>query len=311
MVRRYSRLWERLGEVLIAIISLVSILFIVLIMVFILKEALAVFFKPSVRSEASLRELFLKTVWQPTSEPRKYSLLPLIVGTLKINFVSLLIALPLGMLSALFVSEKASDKLREFIKPTIELLAGIPSVVIGFFCLTKVASWLAHVYHYTWLQEMFTPTRLNALVGGIGISIAVMPITFTLCEEAIHNVPESYRVASMALGATRWQTALRIVIPTAAPGLLAASLLSFGRAWGETMIALMATGNAPILDWNIFHSVRTLSANVAAEMPEAVVGSSHYHVLFFIGFILLIVSFVVNCLSQLAISSLQRKFVGG
>jgi phosphate transport system permease protein len=258
-----------------------------------------------------LRELFLKTVWQPISEPPKYSLLPLIVGTLKINFVSLLIALPLGMLSALFVSEKASDKLREFIKPTIELLAGIPSVVIGFFCLTKVASWLAHVYHYTWLQEMFTPTRLNALVGGIGISIAVMPITFTLCEEAIHNVPESYRVASMALGATRWQTALRIVIPTAAPGLLAASLLSFGRAWGETMIALMATGNAPILDWNIFHSVRTLSATVAAEMPEAVVGSSHYHVLFFIGFILLIVSFVVNCLSQLAISSLQRKFVGG
>jgi phosphate transport system permease protein len=311
MVRRYSRLWERLGEVLIAIISLVSILFIVLIMVFILKEALAVFFKPYVRSEVSLRELFLKTVWQPISEPPKYSLLPLIIGTLKINFVSLLIALPLGMLSALFVSEKASDKLREFIKPTIELLAGIPSVVIGFFCLTKVASWLAHVYHYTWLQEMFTPTRLNALVGGIGISIAVMPITFTLCEEAIHNVPESYRVASMALGATRWQTALRIVIPTAAPGLLAASLLSFGRAWGETMIALMATGNAPILDWNIFHSVRTLSATAAAEMPEAVVGSSHYHVLFFIGFILLIVSFVVNCLSQLAISNLQRKFVGG
>ncbi|MCS7252767.1 MAG: phosphate ABC transporter permease subunit PstC [Armatimonadota bacterium] len=302
---------ERIGETSIFIISLASILLIMLMAIFILKEGLMVFINPSIRAEVNFRELFLKTVWQPISEVPKYSLLPLIAGTLKTSFVALLIALPLGMLAALFISECAPKWLSEFVKPTIELLAAIPSVVIGFFCLMKVASWLAHAYEIKWLHDALTPHRLNTLVGGIGISIAVVPITFTLCEEAFHGVPESYRAASIALGATKWQTALGVVIPTAMPGVIAAILLSFGRAWGETMIALMATGNAPLLDLNILHSVRTLAATVGAEMPEVVVGSSHYHVLFLIGTILLSISFTVNGLSQLAISSLRKKLTGG
>lgn len=308
---RPVRWHERVGETIILIISLASILLIILMGLFILKEALVVFTNPSIRAEANFRELFLKTTWQPISEPPKYSLLPLIVGTLKTSFVALLIALPLGMLAALFISECAPRWLSELVKPTAELLASIPSVVIGFFCLMKVASWLAHVYEIEWLNNALTPCRLNALLGGIGISIAVVPITFTLCEEAFHGVPEGYRIASVALGATKWQTAFGVVIPTAMPGIIAATLLSFGRAWGETMIALMATGNAPMLDWNILHSARTLAATIGAEMPEAVVGSSHYHVLFLIGAILLTVSFTINGVSQMAISALRKKLAGG
>ncbi len=306
-----ERWHERVGEAAILVISLASILLIVLVGIFVLKEAIVVFINPSIRAQVSFRELFLKMAWQPTSEPPKYSLLPLVVGTLKTSLVALFIALPLGMLAALFISECAPKWLGEFVKPIAELLASIPSVVIGFFCLMRVASWVAHVYEIEWLREAFTPSRLNALVGGIGISIAVVPITFTLCEEALHSVPESYRVASIALGATKWQTALGVAIPTAMPGVIAAALLSFGRAWGETMIALMATGNAPMLDWNIFHSARTLAATIGAEMPEAVVGSSHYYVLFLIGAILLSVSFIVNGVSQLTISKLRRKITGG
>ncbi|HID08444.1 MAG TPA: phosphate ABC transporter permease subunit PstC [Armatimonadetes bacterium] len=292
-------------------VAFTAVISVLLILIFIIKEALPVLFNAEIKSEANFREFFLKTVWQPVSEPPKYSLLPLIVGTLKTSIVAVIIATPLGIASALFISEVAPSWMREMVKPAVELLAGIPSVVVGFFCLMQVASWLSHVFQIGWLESALTPHRLNALVGGIGISLAVVPIVFTLAEDALRGVPQSYRLASLALGATQWQTALRVVAPAAMPGLIAGTLLGFGRAWGETMIALMATGNAPLLDFNIFHSTRTMAATIGAEMAEVVWGSSHYHTLFFIGALLLIVSFIINIIAQNAVMRLQKRLAGG
>lgn len=277
-----------------------------LIFVFIGKEALPILTSAEVQKEASLSKIFLpqdgRCSWQPVSEIPKYSIWPLFVGTLKVTFVAILFAVPLALGAALFTSEFAPNWLKEIIKPVIELLAGIPSVVLGFFALMVMA---------TWVQDAFGIVyRLNAVNAGIALGLAVLPIIYTMADDALNAVPRSYREASIAMGASSWQTASRIVFPAALPGILAACVLGFGRAIGETMIVLMASGNAAILSWDMAKPLRSMSATVAAELGEVVYASPHYHLLFFLGVCLFLFTFILNLCAQRFVARLQKRVLG-
>jgi phosphate transport system permease protein len=229
-------------------------------------------------------------VWMPVSDRPRYGLLPLIIGTLKITIIAILFAAPLAILAALFSAAFAPMWMREIIKPAIEILAGFPSVVIGFFALIVMATFFQHLFGYE--------TRLNAFVGGVAMALAAIPIIFTVTEDVMTAVPSTYKEASLALGASKWQTAFFVTLPAAAPGIFAAVLLGIGRIFGETMIVLMATGNAALISMNPFDSVRTLSATIGAEMAEVVFGDTHYSVLFLIGTLLFVFTFALNATAE-------------
>jgi phosphate transport system permease protein len=232
----------------------------------------------------------------------KYSLLPLLIGTLKVTLVALFIALPVAVGAAIFTSEFAPQGVREVIKPAVELLAGIPSVVLGFFALMVLA---------TWLQDTFGfQIRLNAVSAGVGLALAVIPIIYTVSEDALSAVPQSFRDGSQALGANSWQTAWRVVLPAATPGVFAACVLGAGRAIGETMIVLMASGNAATMSLNPARSFRSFSATIAAELGEVVHGDAHYRVLFFLGAALFVITFLLNLAGHAYVGRLKRKLQG-
>ncbi len=241
--------------------------------------------------------------WVPVSDKPRYGILSLIIGTFKITLISMLFAAPLAILAALYTAEFANKKMKEIIKPTIELLAGFPSVVIGFFALMVLATFLQNIFHYS--------TRLNSFVGGIAMGIAAIPIIFTITEDALTAVPRSFNEASLALGASKWQTAFFVILPAATPGIFAAILLGIGRVFGETMIALMATGNAALMDLNPFESVRTLAATIGAEMAEVVFGDTHYNVLFLIGSLLFVFTFILNAIAEFYVKGKLMKRIQG
>ena len=246
---------------------------------------------------------FLTTEWVPVSDNPRFGLFGLLIGTLKVTIIAMLIAGPLAVLAALFTSCFASKKTKEIIKPIIEMLAAFPSVVIGFFALMVLASFFQNVFGYD--------SRLNAFVGGVAMALAAIPIIYTISEDALSSIPKTYTEASLALGASKWQTAFFVVLPAATPGIFAALLLGVGRVFGETMIALMATGNAALVSSNPFESVRTFAATIGAEMAETVFGETHYSVLFFIGSLLFIFSFGLNALAEFYVKGkLIKKFQG-
>jgi len=309
---RSGALGDRIAGIVIRGSAFLAILSLILIFIFIGKEALPIFTSAEIRQEANLGKLFMsqaahvgadvEQTWQPVSDLPKYSLLPLLAGTLKVTIIAVLIAIPLAVLAALYTAEFAPPWARETIKPAIEILAGIPSVVVGFFCLMVLAGWLQSAFGWTF--------RLNAVTAGIGLSLAVIPIVYTVCEDAFSSVPQTFREGSIAMGASSWQTASRVVLPAGMPGVLAACVLGFGRAIGETMIVLMASGNAAILSLSPTDSIRTFSATIAAELGEVVVGSPHYHVLFFIGAFLFLITFVINLFGHWWVNRLQKKLQG-
>jgi phosphate transport system permease protein len=232
----------------------------------------------------------LSNTWMPVSDNPRYGLWPLFLGTLKVTVIALLFAAPLSILAAIYTSMFAKPRLREIIKPVIELLAGFPSVVIGFFALMVMATVFQNIFGYA--------SRLNAFVGGIAMGLAAIPIIYTLTEDALTAIPKTFIEASLGLGASRRQTAFYVILPAAVPGIFAAVVLGLGRIFGETMIALMATGNAAMISMNPFDSVRTLSATIGAEMAEVVFGDTHYNVLFLIGSLLFIFTFALNALAE-------------
>lgn len=242
-------------------------------------------------------------VWQPIGERPKFSFIPLFLGALKVTMIGIVIAAPIAILAAIFTTAFAPRWMREIMKPAIEILAGFPSIVIGFFCLITLASVVQGIFGNDF--------RLNSFVGGLGMSLAVIPIIFTVTEDALSAVPKYMKEASLALGASRWQTAYRVILPAATPGVFAAIILGFGRAFGETMIALMATGNAALTTVNIFDSVRTMAATIGAEMAEVPHQSVHYGVLFLIGSSLFVVTFALNATAEFYIrKKLMKKFQG-
>jgi phosphate transport system permease protein len=290
-----------------------AIVFIALIFAFVAKEAIPLFYEPEAQAEVGWSRLFLAQeygtaeaplpyVWQPVSAEPKYSLMPLFLGTLKVTLIAMLFAVPLAVAAAVYTAEFAPAWMREVIKPVVEMLAGFPSVVLGFFSLIVLASWMQDLLDLDY--------RLNVLNAGMALGLAVIPIIYTVCEDALGSVPRQLREASMALGATRAETALRIVLPAAIPGIFAGIVLGFGRAIGETMIVLMASGNAAITSWSFTEPIRTLSATIAAELAEVVFGSPHYRVLFFIGLLLFLFTLATNSLGAWVIGRWRRKLTG-
>lgn len=243
------------------------------------------------------------TEWQPVSDHPRYGLIPLLVGTLKITLIAILFAAPIAILAALFSAAFAPVWLREMIKPAVEILAGFPSVVIGFFALMVMATFFQDLFGYG--------ARLNAFIGGIAMALAAIPIIYTVTEDVMTAIPGTYKEASLALGASKWQTAYHVTLPASTPGIFAAVLLGIGRIFGETMIALMATGNAILISANPFESVRTFAATIGAEMAEVVFGDTHYSVLFLIGALLFIFTFTLNAVAEFYVKSrLLKRFQG-
>ncbi len=240
-------------------------------------------------------------IWQPVGQIKKYNIIPLLVGTLKTTLIGLLFAVPLAVGAAIYVSQLARPRVREVIKPTIEMLSGIPSVVVGFFALLVMATVLQSVFGYQ--------TRLNAFVAGIALGFAVIPVVFSIAEDALTSVPQSYTQAALALGSSKWQAAWQIVLPAALPGVFAATVLGFGRAIGETMIVLMVC-SASVISWNIFDSARSITTTIAAEMAEAVSGGPHYRILFLLGAMLFAVTFVLNLIGDVVMHRLKLKLEG-
>ena len=246
---------------------------------------------------------FFTTEWVPVSEHPRFGLIALLIGTLKVTIIAMLIAGPIAILAAIYTSCFASKRVKEIIKPIIEMLAAFPSVVIGFFALMVLATFFQDIFGYE--------SRLNAFIGGVAMALAAIPIIYTISEDALSAIPKTFTEASLALGASKWQTAFFVILPAATPGIFAALLLGVGRVFGETMIALMATGNAALLSANPFESVRTFAATIGSEMAETVFGETHYSVLFFIGSLLFIFSFALNAVAEFYVKGkLIKKFQG-
>jgi phosphate transport system permease protein len=341
--------------------------------------------------EITLRTVFGKVWYEGYSKPEyvwqstggtddfeaKFSLTPLLYGTLKGTFYALLFAVPLALLGALYVSEFMHPAVKAYVKPVVEIMAALPSVVLGFLAglwlaprvemvvpglfllplvlpvmvLAALLAWrllprgirlrfktgtevfllipvvLAGVWlsftlgglveaallggnYRGWLLAALglTYDQRNSLVVGIAMGFAVIPIIFTIAEDSLANVPQHLRAGSLALGANRWQTALRVVLPTGSPGIFSAVMIGFGRAVGETMIVLMATGNTPVMDWSIFNGFRALSANIAVELPEAPEGGTLFRVLFLAAFLLFCLTFTVNTVAELVRLRLRQKY---
>lgn len=237
--------------------------------------------------------------WNPTAPTPVYGLLPLIASTTLVSFGAMLIAIPLGIGTAAFISEYASPKLKAFLKPAIEMLAAVPSVVIGFLGIVLLGPHIAEMSNL--------PNGLNALNGAILLAIMALPTIITISEDAINSVPQTYREASYGLGASQWQTLRKVTIPAASPGIIAAIMLGLGRAIGETMTVLMATGNAAIFPKGFFDSVKTITATIAIEMGEVPYQTTHYYALFAIAIVLFFMTLIANLTGEYFINKF-RKF---
>ncbi len=239
------------------------------------------------------------TQWNPSTKFARYGILPLLVSTLLVTFGSMVIAIPLGLGTASFLSEYAPKWLRNLLKPAIELLASIPSVVIGFLGIVILGPLLAHLSGQS--------NGLNALNGSILLSIMALPTIITISDDALSSVSKTFKEASLSLGANNWQTLIQVTIPAAAPGIFAAILLGIGRAIGETMTVLMATGNSAAFPKGFYHSVRTITATIAIEMGEVPFQTTHYYALFAIATVLFLVTLMINLLGEYFITRF-RKF---
>lgn len=237
--------------------------------------------------QVTLKNFLSGTEWFPTATPAvQLGVMPLITGTLWVSFIAILIALPIGLATSIYIAEVADQKMRRFLKPVIELLAGIPSVVYGFFGLIVIVPMI---------QEIFNlPVGETALAGSIVLAIMALPTIITVSEDAIRNTPRSMKEASLALGANKWQTIRKVVLPYSASGISAAAILGIGRAIGETMAVLMVTGNAAVIPTSLLQPVRTIPATIAAELGEAPKDGIHYQALFALGCILFIFTMIIN-----------------
>ena len=287
---------EKLLELIIRLCGISAIIFVLAIFFFVFREAVPIFFSDNF----DLTKFLFSTQWYPTSEVNvRYGTFALTFGSISVTLLAMLIAVPFGLGSAIYISEFCGPKLKESLKIIIELLAAIPSVVWGFIGLTVMSRMIVSLTG--------APVGVNLLNGGLILALMSVPIIVSISEDALKAVPDTYREAAMALGATKWQIIYRVLLPSAKNGLLAAVLLGIGRAVGETMAVLMATGHAVRIPHGLLDSVRTLTANIAAELGEASAGSDHYHVLFLTGVLLFLITFTVNLTADLVIRGIRRK----
>ncbi len=304
-IKKFTRTKESIIKLFFALNGIAALVFIVLIFIFLFKEGfraldhigLLDFLYTSRDNIDGVKETVYQ--WYPTSEEPRYSLIPLILGTLLTSIPATILSTILGVAAGIYLSEIANPKWKEFLKPMIELFAGIPTVVLGFIMLVFGASFFNDLLH--------PDNRLNAFVASIGLSFVIIPVIASLTEDALHSIPNDLRRASYGLGATKWQTISKVILPAAFSGVSASIILGFGRAIGETMIVLMAAGNAANITSNIFLSVRTMTATIAAEMGEVSQGSDHYFSLFFIGIVLFTITFILNLIAEIIINRMRKK----
>ena len=264
--------------------AIVSLFILGLIVVFLFMEGLPIF------RTVSVRDFLFGMYWYPTSEPPEFGIWPLIVGSLVVTFFATVIAVPLGLLSAIYISEIAPGAVKEIFKPVIELLAGLPSVVLGFFGMAVIAPWL---------QETFDlPTGLNIANASLVLAFMAVPTISSISEDALYSVPREFKEASYALGATKFETTVRVIVPAALSGISTAIILGMARAIGETMVVLMVAGGAAMIPESIFDSVRPMPASIAAEMGEAPFRSDHYHALFATGIVLFFLTLGFNLVAD-------------
>ncbi len=271
-----------------------AIVFILGIFVFITKEGFGF-----IAGRFDIVEFFGSTRWRPTSEQPTYGALALIVGTASVTGLAMLVAVPFSLGAAIYIGEFAQGRTREVLKILVELLAAIPSVVWGFIGLSIMNPLIIRLFD--------VPVGLNVLNSGFILGLMAAPIMTTIAEDSLKAVPDTYREAAEALGATRWQVIRRVVIPAARNGLVAAVLLGVGRGFGETMAVLMASGHSINLPTSVFDSVRALTATIAAELGETAVGSEHYRALFTLGIFLFVVTFIINLTADLVIRGIRKK----
>ncbi len=285
---------DRAARLLVFVGGISAIVFIVGIFVFITKEGLAFVLGP-----LKLGEFLTSIAWRPTSNNPTYGALALIVGTASVTGFAMLLSVPLSLGAALFIAEFASGKTRETLKVLVEMLAAIPSVVWGFVGMSIMNPLI--------IQTFDIPVGLNVLNAGLILGLMAAPIMTTIAEDALKAVPDSYREAAEALGATRWEVIVKVVIPASRNGLLAAVLLGVGRGFGETMAVLMASGHAINLPTSVFDSVRALTATIAAELGDTVTGGNHYGSLFTLGILLFVVTFAINLTADIVVRGIRRK----
>ncbi len=290
--KSYSKLRETLIEKALLACALISVIVVILIFYFLFSQGLPVF------RQVSIADFLIGPKWEPTSEMRVLlGSLPLLYGTMIVTLVAMAISVPLGLMIAIYVAEVARSLEKETLKPIIELLAGVPSVIYGLFAMVTLA---------TWIQQLTgTSYRLNALNGGVILAIMVLPTIVSLAEDAITAVPREYREAATALGASKWEAVRSVLLPSASSGILAAVFLGFGRAIGETMAVLMATGNLAAIG-SILEPTRTMTATIAIETPEVAFGGLHYSALFALATELFLITFVFNYLASAIGKRLRR-----
>lgn len=294
MLQRRRRLKEKAMEVFFSINGLVAVFVLLGIFGLLLSTAI-----PALK-EIRITEFLTGKVWDPTSpEKAQYGILSQVVSTLMVTVGALIIAVPLGLGVAAYLSDVAHWKVREVAKPFIEILAGIPSVVVGFLGIVLFGPVIAKIFH--------VGHGLNAVNGSFLLAIMALPTIISISEDSLNAVPSTYTEASLALGASRWQTLLRVKIPAGLSGIIASVMLGMGRAMGETMTVLMATGNARSFPHGFLDSIRTMTANIAIELGEVPYYTTHYYSLFAIGLVLFIITFIVNLVADVLLHRYEQR----
>jgi len=284
------RIKEKIYKGIFAALAFASLLFLVGITITLFIEGGPVF------KEIPILKFIFGKFWYPTHEDAEFGILPLILGSFWVTLGAVCVCVPLGVGSALFINELAGRKLKAFLKPFIELLAGIPSIVYGFFGMVIVAPLVQRIFNI--------PVGLTAFTGALILGIMATPTVCSIAEDALSFVPRSFREASFAVGANRWQTLTKVIIPASASGISTGIILGMSRAVGETMTVLMVCGGAAVIPKSFFQPVRPMTATIAAEMGETVIGSTHYHSLFAIGLVLFFITLVFNIIAEL----ISRRF---
>ncbi len=285
MNNRIRNLWDSVFYIVALVCALTAVLFLFGIITSLFVEGAGVF------KEVGFVKFIFGTHWYPTYDPASFGILPLIYGSILVTVMALLFALPLGLGVAIYISEIAGPKQKEILKPFIELLAGIPSVIYGLFGIAFLAPFLQHL--------LGIPTGLNAFSASVILGIMIIPIISSISEDAINSVPHTLREASLSLGANKWETIIKVVLPSAKSGIVAGVILGFGRAIGETMVVLMVAGNSAMIATSIFQPVRPMTSAIAAEMGETAFGSVHFQALFGIAIVLFVLTFVTNIITEI------------
>jgi len=284
---------DKAVQILVFFCGISAIVFVVGIFVFITREGIGFLL-----GTLDIKEFLFSAYWYPSEDEPEYGILALIAGTASVTGLAMLVAIPFSLGAAIFIAEFASGKTREMLKILIEMLAAIPSVVWGFIGLSIMNPLIIEIFH--------VPVGLTVLNAGLILGLMAAPIMTSIAEDALKAVPDRYREAAEAMGATRWQVIYKTVLPAARNGLLGAILLGVGRGFGETMAVLMATGHAINIPTSIFDSVRALTATIAAELGETAVGSDHYQALFTIGIFLFLITFLINLTADLVVRGVRK-----